>query len=549
MQGTDTSNLYDVVIIGAGPAGLSAALFLARACYRIAVVEKESQGGLASIVREIVDYPGITSISGPDLMKSMREHAASFGAEFITAGATALRNMENDIKTVVTTAGELNCYGVLLATGARPKSVGFKGEAAFRGKGISYTATIDAEFFTGKEIFVIGSGTEAAEDCVFLTKYASHVTVLVPAQDYTCDYAFWEKAQEHPNITIYKNTRVEEVSGDTLVRRLVWHDLTLDKAHVFEPESGDTFGIFILVGHEPATRIVRGLIELDAYYYVPVDSRKRTSLTGLYAAGDVCSYTFRQVLTAASDGAIAANSLIKYVYRMQSKVGLVPVQNVRRASVHKTVDSSEGNADEKQKSVFTPEMLSQLQTTFMDMERDLILHIFPDDSEASRELERYMNALSGFVNGIEVVTDFPDDTEKDLRPYVRVEYTDGSYAGFSFHGMPGGNEFTSFVLGLYNASCHGQHVEDEVRQKIESIGHDLHFTVLVTLTCTMCPDLVSSVQRLATLNPHITCDVYDLNHFPQLREKYNVMSVPCYFINDGPLMFGKKTVEQLSKII
>lgn len=543
-------NLYDAVIIGAGPAGLTAALYLARACYRVAVFEKERQGGLVRVVREIVNYPGTMSVGGNELLTNMRTHAESFGAEFLKDEVISLDDLDRDIKIVRTREAEYHCYGVLLCTGAPPSLMGFQGEETFRGRGIAYTSTVDAEFFTGKEIFVVGSGTMAAEDSLFLTKYASHVTTLVPKEDYTCLPDYWADAEQHPHVTIHKHAAPVEVSGDSLVRRLVWEELDTGRRHVFEPESGDTFGIFILTGHVPQTALLRGQVDLDPLNYVMVDNKKRTSLPGVYAAGDVCSFTFRQTLTAAADGAIAANNLIKHVFRMQHKIGLVPVQQVRRAAAHQTVDAETDTSKTAEgSSIFSPEMLAQLNEVFFLMERDLVLHIFPDSSKASAELMRYVGALSGYASKLEVYEDFPDDDEKDIRPYVRAEYKDGTSTGLVFHGMPGGNEFTAFVLGLYNASCHGQDVAEEVRKKIEAVDRDIHFTVFVTLTCGVCPELVTAVQRIVTLSPRISCDVYDLNHFPQLREKYNIPSVPCYFINDGPLMFGKKSVEQLAELL
>ena len=168
--------LYDVVVIGGGPAGLTAALYLARARYRVLVVEKDHFGGQITITAEVVNYPGVEQTSGAALTETMRKQAQRFGAEFLLAEVEGL-SLEGAVKTVRTSRGVFRCFGVLLATGARPRAVGFQGEADFRGHGVAYCATCDGEFFTGKQVFVVGGGFAAAEESVFLTKYASHVTI------------------------------------------------------------------------------------------------------------------------------------------------------------------------------------------------------------------------------------------------------------------------------------------------------------------------------------------------------------------------------------
>ena len=177
-------NFYDVVVIGGGPAGLTAAIYLARAKYRVVVVEKEKFGGQITITHEVVNYPGVERTSGAELTETMRRQAESFGAEFMLAQVEKL-DLSGDVKTVHTDRGELKAFGVLLATGAHPRMLGFPGEAEFRGRGVAYCATCDGEFFTGKEVFVVGGGFAAAEEAVFLTKYASKVTILMITDDFT----------------------------------------------------------------------------------------------------------------------------------------------------------------------------------------------------------------------------------------------------------------------------------------------------------------------------------------------------------------------------
>lgn len=200
-------NLYDAVVIGGGPAGLTAALYLARARYRVLVLEKEQFGGQITITDEVVNYPGVARISGRALTENIRRQAEAFGAEFLLTEATAL-DLTGDIKTVQTARGAFRCFCVLLATGAHPRQVGFQGEEEYKGRGVAYCATCDGEFFTGKDVFVVGGGYAAAEESVFLTKFARHVTILMRAEDFTCAEAVAEPARRHEKITILPQTEL-----------------------------------------------------------------------------------------------------------------------------------------------------------------------------------------------------------------------------------------------------------------------------------------------------------------------------------------------------
>ena len=189
-------NLYDVIIIGGGPAGLAAAIYLARAKYRVLIVEKERFGGQITITSEVVNFPGVFKTSGKDLTETMRKQAEAFGAEFMLAEATGF-DLTGDIKKVITNRGELFCFGILLATGAHPRKIGFKGENEFKGHGVAYCATCDGEFFTGKEVFVIGGGYAAAEESIFLTRYAKHVTIFIRGDDFSCAKSIADMAKNH----------------------------------------------------------------------------------------------------------------------------------------------------------------------------------------------------------------------------------------------------------------------------------------------------------------------------------------------------------------
>ena len=536
-------NLYDVAIIGGGPAGLTAALYLARAKYRVVVLEKEKFGGQITITHEVVNYPGVERTDGESLTRTMRHQAESFGAEFMLAGVESL-DMSGDVKIVRTDRGELKCFGVLLATGAHPRMVGFTGEEEFRGRGVAYCATCDGEFFTGKEVFVVGGGFAAAEEAVFLTKYASHVTILIRRDDFSCAKSAADAARNHEKITVLTNTEVVDVTGDSTLRAIRYRNKLTGEVTERRAPEGDNIGVFVFAGYAPATDLIRDLADVTPDGYVVTDRSMKTSVDGLYAAGDVCVKALRQVVTAVGDGALAATELEKYAASLQKKTGLKPQQPVKQEPQKEEPKAVESSA--KSGGLFDAAMLNQLNTVFSRMASPLVLKLQLDGRPVSGELKGYMEELASLTEKLSVVV---EEGGEDA-PCVQVCRSDGSWTGLAFHGVPGGHEFTSFVLGLYNAAGPGQPVDADVLETVRSIDKKTDIKVLVSLSCTMCPELVTAAQRIAAENENITAQVYDLNHFPALRDKYNVMSVPCLVVGDGEkISFGKKNVRQLVELL
>ena len=539
-------NMYDVVVIGGGPAGLTAALYLSRARYRVVVVEKEKFGGQITITHEVVNYPGVEKTSGEALTATMRKQAESFGAEFLLAEVEHLMT-EDDVKVVKTTRGDLKTYGILLATGAHPRMVGFKGEEEFRGRGVAYCATCDGEFFTGKEVFVIGGGFAAAEEAVFLTKYAKHVNILIRRDDFSCAAATAEAAKNHEKITVIPNTVVEEVYGDSALRGIRYKNTKTGKVTEYNASAGDNIGVFVFAGYAPATSLVKDLIELDESGYVVTDRVQKTNVDGIYAAGDVCIKPLRQVVTAVGDGALAATELEKYAAKMHKKTGFIPKQPQQKKPEAVNTENEATQSAATDSPLFDEAMLAQLNAVFSRMESPLVLKLYLDSRPVSEELRGYMEELSKLTENLSIDIS-KRSTEAD--PCVEVYRQDGSYTGLAFHGVPGGHEFTSFVLGLYNAAGAGQKIDEDVAEAISKIDRRVDLKVLVSLSCTMCPDLVIAAQKAASLNENITAEVYDLNHFPEIKDKYQVMSVPCLVINDGEkISFGKKNIRQILELI
>ena len=532
-------NLYDVIVVGGGPAGLTAALYLARAKYRVLVLEKEQFGGQISITHEVVNYPGIAKTSGKALTDTIQQQAESFGAEFMLAETIGF-DLSGDIKTVRTNQGEHRCFGILLATGAHPRTVGFKGEEEHKGRGVAYCATCDGEFFTGKEIFVVGGGYAAAEESVFLTKFARHVTILVRKDDFSCAASVADQAKNHEKITVLTNTVMEEVSGENGLTYARYKNTATGE--VAEYKSKETFGVFVFAGYAPATEILKGIVELNEQGYIVTDASQKTSADGVYAAGDVCIKPLRQVVTATSDGALAATELEKYVAAMQRKTGLrADAPSVKQSETTVTVDTHESEGSDE---LFTKEMRQQLDTVFTRMKQPLLLKLYLDKRPISAELESFISALVALSDKLELeVCD--RQGQETFAPCVEVCLADGTPAGLAFHGVPSGHEFTSFILGLYNAAGPGQALDEATREQIAAITNKTDMKILVTLSCTMCPDLVVAAQRIAAANPNVTAHVYDVRHFENLKNQYNVMSVPCMVINDDKVSFGKKNISQI----
>ncbi len=525
-------DLYDVIIVGGGPAGLTAAIYLARAQYRVLVLEKEQLGGQIAITDEVVNYPGIKHISGRELTETMKAQADSFGAEFEFAEVTGIKTDEKE-KTVHTDKGDFKCIGILIATGACPRSIGFKGEEEFKGHGVAYCATCDGEFFTGKEIFAIGGGYAAAEESVFLTKFARHITILVREDNFTCAASVAEKAKSNEKITVLYNTEIEEISGTNGLNYARYKNTKTGEITEYRSRDGETFGVFVFAGYAPATEFLKNIPNLiNEQGYILTHSNCQTNTEGVFAAGDVCIKPLRQLVTATCDGALAATGLEKYVTEKKQ-------QNNYNSQVQ---------SDKKRESYFLNETTQQLNEVFNKMEQKLILKLYLDNRPISDELKKHLSAMAELTDKLSLQTVTQEGSSDEL-PYVEICNSAGAPTGLAFHGVPNGHEFSSFVLGLYNAAGPGQQLEGYILDKINSINKPIDIKVLVTLSCSMCPDLVIAAQHIAAKNPNVTANIYDIHHFEKLRNKYNVMSVPCLVINNENVSFGKKNINQLLDFI
>lgn len=523
---------YDAVIVGGGPAGLTAALYLARARYRVLVLERERIGGQIALTEEVDNYPGVARISGESLTETMKAQAERFGAEFLTAEATGY-DLAGPTKTIRTSAGPISCTAVLLATGAQPRKAGFRGEDAYKGRGVAYCATCDGAFFTGKDVFVVGGGYAAAEESVFLTKFARHVTILVRKPDFSCAASVADKARNHEKITVLTNTVLEEVAGGRGLSYARYKNTRTGEITEYRAPDGENFGVFVFTGYAPATEGLENQVSLDAQGHILTDEKLQTSQRGVFAAGDVRVKNLRQVVTATADGALAATA-------MESCLGKAKPEHREEMGAPK----EEAPAAREENGFFSPELRRQTAQLLAKLEVPLTLRLFLDQRPVSRELEAFSRELEHLTDKLRVDLG-DDDIPQEDRPCVQICRRDGSFTGLAFHGVPGGHELSSFLMGLLHAGGAGQPMAPELEQRIRELKNTLKIQVLVTLSCGMCPELVTAAQRIAAKNPNVTADVYDISHFPALQEKYQVMSVPCLVVNDDRVSFGKKTLSGL----
>lgn len=571
----DDEKLYDVVIVGGGPAGLSAAIYMARARYKVLVMEKEKIGGQITITSEIVNYPGVEKTSGTALTQSMKEQAEAFGAEFMMAEVLDMV-LDGEVKILHSTAGEYHALGVVLATGANPRKLGFKGEKEFQGRGVAYCATCDGEFFTGMEVFVIGGGFAAVEEGIFLTKYAKKVTMIVREEDFTCAKTVSDQVAKEPKISVNFHTELLEAGGESMVSFARFRNNQTGEEWSHEAGADGGFGIFVFAGYVPNTAWIGGGVALNEQGYIITDVNQKTNLAGVYAAGDVCIKNLRQVVTAVSDGAVAATSSEKHVSSMHDQLN---IPELHRAQAHqerlrgkvqggqetdragsKTEDGS--SAPQQRNGFISAEIEQQLKELFPKFANKVMIQAELDDSPLAGEMSGFLGELEGLTDRLICVRKRISSDEKaageakgDIFPAFRLLREDETGGNVLFHGVPGGHEFNSFIIALYNMAGPGQAVDEALLDRIknltqiDNISSEVNIKVIASLSCTMCPEVVMGAQRIAALNGQVTAEMIDLRHYPDLKQKYNIMSVPCMVINDKQVYFGKKTLPELVDIL
>ena len=305
------SKIYDVIILGAGPAGLAAGLYAGRSRLSTLIIEKGQDGGQIAITDEIENYPGqmVEGESGPSLIARMTEQAKKFGAERC-ADVIKSVELEGDVKKLVGAKGEYQAKCVIIATGAFPKPIGCENEGKFTGKGISFCATCDASFFEDFEVYVVGS---AVEEAMYLTKFARKVTIIHRRDELRAAKSIQEKAFANPKIAFMWDSVVVKVDGDELLSSMTVKNVKTGELTTVEADEDDgLFGLFGFIGYNPNSQLFEGMLDME-HGYIKTDADMHTSIPGVFAAGDIRVKSLRQVVTAAADGAIAAMQAEHYI--------------------------------------------------------------------------------------------------------------------------------------------------------------------------------------------------------------------------------------------
>lgn len=313
--------IYDVIILGAGPGGLAAGLYSGRYRLSTLVIEKAKDGGQIAITDEIENYPGQTveGESGPSLIARMTQQVERFGAERANDTIDKVE-LDGPVKKLYGKKGTYQCRALIIATGAYPRPIGCKREGEFVGKGVSFCATCDANFFEDLEVFVVGGGDSAVEEAIYLTKFARKVTVIHRRDELRAAKSIQEKAFRNPKMNFMWDSVVEELHGDGILSGMTVKNVkTGELTRVDADEDDGMFGLFGFIGNVPRSDLFEGILDMERGY-IKTDEDMHTNIPGVYAAGDVRVKSFRQVVTAAADGAIAAMQAEKYIAELDGHV-------------------------------------------------------------------------------------------------------------------------------------------------------------------------------------------------------------------------------------
>lgn len=540
------NRLYDMIVIGGGPAGLTAGLYAGRAKLDTLIIEKSVPGGQITVTNEIVNYPGIIETTGTKYGETLKQQALNFGVEFLLDEVIGM-DFSNDIKVIRTKSGEYHALAVVIATGASPRKLGFPGEKEYEGRGVAYCATCDGEFFTGMDVFVIGAGFAAAEEAIFLTRFARKVTVIAREPEFTCAKSIAEKVLSHPKIEVKFNTEILEATGDVQLRQAKFINNVTKEIIDFKAADGESFGIFIFVGYAPQSKLFENHIEIDKFGFIPTDEDMMTNIPGVFAAGDIRPKKLRQVVTAVSDGAEAAFNIEKYIVELREKLGI----HKEETQIEKT-----SKVEEKTQEFLDSHLKEQLAEVVKRFDSPIELVVIKDTNEQSSEMYSIAKEISSVSDKLRLSSynlgenlELENKIKLNKVPTIAILDKDGNYSGIKYATIPGGHELNSFILAMYNVAGPGQKISENTLSKIQSIKKNIDIKIGISLSCTKCPDTVQAAQRVAIENDNIQVEIIDVFSFKDFKDKHQIMSVPAMVVNDEKVYFGSKSIEEVLESI
>lgn len=534
------SKIYDAIIIGGGPAGLTSGIYGGRAKLNILIIEKDNLGGQISLTEEVINYPGILKITGSKLMENMREQAKNFGVNFIKDKVIKI-DFANKIKKVITEQGEYEGYNIIIASGLIHKELNFRGEKEYRGRGISYCSICDGEFFIDKDIFVIGAGFAACEEALYLTRYGKKVYIIAREPEFTCSKTIGDKVFANNKIEVMFNSEILEVSGDNLIRKVKIKNNINDEIKEYSSTDNENIGVFIFVGQKPETEIYKNQIKLDEDGYIVTDELMRTNIDKVFAVGDIRKKSLRQVVTAVADGAIAINQVEE---KNQDSEELVEKFEDKKTEIIE---------ETKKLNLFSDEMIKVLKENLKNISNkvELIL-VKSSKEEENRNILEFINEFQQITDKVQFNILEADNEVIDKKLLERLPaffFKKNNDIKIKYSTVPLGQELESFIGAINEIYGEKVEVRENLLNRIKKIDKKINVKIGVSLKCTRCPQTVKVNQIIANNNDNINLEIIDVVTHKNFKTKYDIVGVPAMVINDNNLYFGQMSLEEMIEII
>ncbi|WP_300329944.1 FAD-dependent oxidoreductase [Fusobacterium sp.] len=533
------AKIYDAIIIGGGPAGLTSGIYGGRAKLNILIIEKDEIGGQISLTEEVANYPGIFKISGSQLIKNMREQAKNFGVDFIKEKVIKV-DLLNKIKKITTEQGEYEGYNIIIASGLIHKELNFTGEREYRGKGISYCSICDGEFFADKDIFVVGAGYAACEEAIFLTRYGKKVHLIAREPEFTCAKTIGDKVFANNKIEVLFNSEVVEVSGDKLARKIKIKNNISGEIKEYSSINNENIGVFIFVGQKPKTEIYKDQIKLDEDGYILTDELMKTNIEKVFAVGDIRKKSLKQVVTAVADGAIAINQ-VEEVSDENPRIETSQVEEVKIIE------------EDKKLNLFSEDMIKNIKENLEKLsEKTEIILVKSSIEEENKNILEFINEFKQITDKVQFNILESDNEVIDKKLLERLPaffLKKDNNIKIKYSIVPLGQELESFIDAIREIYGEKIEVRENLLNRIKKIDKKINVKIGVSLKCTRCSQTVKVNQIIVNNNENISLEIIDVVTHKNFKTKYDIVGVPAMVIDDKNLYFGQMSLEEMIEII